>query len=107
MAFAALGAALIGGTVAQGQRQKQTERRSLRRQSAAQRQAEQAAIGEQRRSEQERRRLNRRRPEVDSLLTGQQRASRGGAASTLLTGPAGVNPGRLSLGGGGSLLGGG
>ncbi len=106
MAFAAAGAALIGGTIAQGQREKHQQRRSLRRQEAAQRQAEQAALGEQRRSEQERRRQNRRQPDLGGLLTGQQRASRGGPAGTLRPGAGGVSRDRLTLGGGGTLLGG-
>ncbi len=106
MGFVALGAALIGGSVLQGQKQKKTERRAIKRQARAERTAESAAAAELRRSGAERRRLNRRQPELQGLLSGQQRAARSGPASTLLTGPGGVDPSRLALGGGGSLLGG-
>ena len=107
MAFSAIGAAaLIGTSIFEGQQQKKQQRGAIRRQDAAQRQATQAAAGEQRRSEAERRRLNRKRPQIESLLGQAQRASAGGAAGTLLTGPSGVQRGNLTLGGGGSLLGG-
>jgi hypothetical protein len=107
MAFSAIGAAaLIGTTIFQGQRQKKQERKALRRQDVAQQQATTAAAGEQRRSEGERRRLNRRGPDLGSILGGQRRAGQGGAAGTLLTGAGGVGRGQLTLGGGGSLLGG-
>ncbi len=107
MAFSAIGAAaLIGTSVFQGQQQKEEERRGLRRQEAAERQATQRAAGEQRRSEADQRRLNRRGPRTDTLLGRSQRAAAGGPAGTLLTGPGGVSRGSLTLGGGGSLLGG-
>ena len=107
MAFSAIGAAaLIGTSIFQGQKQKRVEKRGLRRQEAAQRQATTRAAGEQRRSEQETRRRNRRGPNTQSILGGQQSAAQGGPAGTLLTGPGGVGRGSLTLGGGGSLLGG-
>ena len=100
------GIGLVAGSIFQGQRERREQRRAVRRQEAAQRQATQRAATERRRSEQEQRRLNRRRPQIPSLLGQAGRAAQGGPAGTLLTGPGGIGRGQLTLGGGGSLLGG-
>ncbi len=106
MAGVALGAALIGGSIFEGQQQKRTQKRSLRRQEQAQRLAASRALAETGRSEQERRRLNRRQPDLGSLLADSQRGGAAGVGGTLLTGPGGVSRNRLTLGGGGTALGG-
>ena len=94
----------VGLGVQQGQQSKQAQRRSLRLKQSGQEEAERRAIGEQRRSEQDQRRLNRKRPNLQSLLAGERGGSRGGAASTLLTGARGggrqLTLGRASLLGG-------
>lgn len=106
MAGVALGAALIGGSIFEGQSKKRAQKRSVRRQEKAQRVAESRALAETRRSDQERRRLNRRQPDLGALLADSQRGGATGAGGTLLTGPGGVGRNRLTLGGGGTALGG-
>lgn len=107
MAFSAIGAAIFASSsVIQGQQAKQTQRRALRAQSTAQKKAESLALSEQRRSEQEQRRRNKKQPDLTGLLSNEKRAAKRGAASTLLTGPRGVDAERTTLGGGSALLGG-
>ncbi len=106
MAGVALGTALIGGSIFEGQSQKRAQKRSLRRQRQAQKVAEGRALAETRRSDQERRRLNRRQPDLGALLADSQRGGVTGPGGTLLTGAGGVSRSRLTLGGGGTTLGG-
>lgn len=106
MAGVALGAALIGGSIFEGQQKKRAQRRSLRRQEQATRLAESRALSETRRADQERRRLNRRQPDIGALLADSQRGGAAGVGGTLLTGAGGVARNRLTLGGGGTALGG-
>lgn len=98
LAAAALGVLSVGASVQQGEEARSGQRRALRQQEQAQRQATSAAVSQRRRSEQESRRANRRQPDVSSIFDTERAASARGPASTLLTGPTGVDPNRLLLG---------
>ncbi|NDG61870.1 MAG: hypothetical protein EBY29_00155 [Planctomycetes bacterium] len=77
----------------------------MRQQKKAQDQATRAAASQQRQSEMSINAANRRSPDVSSIMAGASKAASGGAAGTMLTGPAGVDPNSLALGRS-SLLGG-
>lgn len=93
-----LGLGAIGAGIVQGERAKSAQKEAIRRQDAAQREATNRATAEQRRQEMERRRLNKKTPNVAGILKREQGASTSGVGSTVLTGAAGVSPGRLMLG---------
>jgi uncharacterized protein HemX len=98
MAFgAALGAALVGGSVFQGQQAKQQQRRALRAQERAQREAQGRATRDLRRTEAERRRASRREPNIAALLAFREGQGRQGSASSL-SGPRGGGRSALTLG---------
>lgn len=90
--------ALVGGSVFQGQQQKQAARRSARAQEAAQREATSQAAAEVRRQGISERKLNRRRPNVLSLLSAERRSALTGPGATALTGSTGVGRGQFMLG---------
>ncbi len=90
--------AAVGGSVQQGLESRQQQRRGLRAQESAQRTATSRAAAESRRSGREQRRLNRKRPNLSSLLGREQQSALRGPGATTLTGSAGVNQGRISLG---------
>lgn len=69
--------------------------RARRRQGQAQARAERQAEGQQRRAEIEERRENQRLPDLASLLTEE---GNGGSLASLLSGPGGIDPSRLTLG---------
>lgn len=75
---------------AQGEANKQAER-------AAQ-DARDNAKKTQQMQEQEINRANAKKPDVAAMLSGNEQAAKGGAGSTMLTGPQGVDPNALNLG---------
>lgn len=96
---------LPGMAIASGMRGQKEQKKALREQAAAQRAAESAAQRQLRENAEELARRNRRQPDFGSLLTQERARARKGLGSTMLTGPGGVDPGQLTLGGP-SLLGG-
>ena len=89
------GAGAVGGSIFQGQQQKQAARRSIRAQERAQDEATSRAAAEVRRQSLAERRLNRRKPDITSLLSAERRS---GLGETSLTGAGGVGRGSLTLG---------
>lgn len=93
IALVAGAAAAVGGTaytVAAGERSNTLQRRARREQAASQQQALAAAASERRRAMEAERAANRKTPDVTDLLLGEQAAGQLGTASTMLTGPRGL-----------------
>ena len=105
MAFAALGAALVGYQVYSGERQHRQQKKQLAMQQQANNDAKQRAKEAGDRADIEMNKSNRKRADVSALTQKEEQASMAGPAGTLLTGVQGVDPGGLNLGGN-SLLGG-
>ena len=105
MAFAALGAALVGYQVYSGERQHQQQKKQLRMQEQANRDAKQRAKEAADRADIEMNKANRKRADVSAIIKKEEQAALTGPAGTLLTGVQGVNPSGLNLGGN-TLLGG-
>lgn len=82
----------MGYSVYQGEQARKQQKKALDLQKQEQAKAEARAISAQRRSEMEQAAINRKKPDVNALLKASQDAGKAGAASTMLTGPAGVNP---------------
>ncbi len=70
----------------------------MREQKIAQEAQATAARSAQRRSEMAQAAANRRQPDIGGILRGAEQGAMGGPASTMLTGPTGVNPQDLALG---------
>jgi transcription initiation factor TFIID subunit TAF12 len=98
IAAIALGAGAMGGSIYSGEQGKKQQKQSLRMQQQQQREAEARATSQQRRSEQEMARANAKKPDISAIMQAAQESSRAGAASTMLTGPRGVDPNALQLG---------
>lgn len=79
---------------------------SSKRQGYASRVAKDNALASQAESDRATNRANARSPDVAAMLTANMLAGKQGGASTMLTGPQGVDPSQLTLGRT-SLLGGG
>ncbi len=94
---AAVAAAAIstGYSIYSGQQQAQAQKKALSQQQAAQAVAADQAQTQQRRSEMAINAANQKQPDMSAI---QKAAASGGVAGTMLTGPAGVDPGALSLG---------
>lgn len=78
--------------------QAQYQAESLAAQKKANDEALAMARGQASSSEQARNAANARRPNTDQIMAAAESAAKGGVASTMLTGPAGVNPDDLKLG---------
>lgn len=108
MGEAAILTAVFASTAAavyQGEQQKKAQEGAARQASSlAQQQAKQAkdaqarSLNESRAAEQEFNRANRRNPGGGPMASGNQASAAGGNASTMLTGPMGVDPSSLQLG---------
>ena len=96
---AAVGAAGLGYTIAQGVEGQRRQADALRRQEGTQQQAVKAAEGQRKRSEMVMNQANRQTPNVAGIMQS-ARAGGGdsGASGTMLTGPTGVDPNALALG---------
>lgn len=100
-------AAAVGGTVmsaVQGSKQADAQEKALKSQNTAQGEAKAAALSTARKADLAQNEANQKTPDIASILARAAKDSKGGIGSTMLTGPSGVNPGQLSLGGT-SLLG--
>lgn len=94
-------AAAVAGTaysVVAGEDAKKKQADALRKQEAAQKQQLEAAQSQQRRSEMAQNAASRRTPDMAGIMERAGQAAQGGASSTMLTGPGGVDPTQLSLG---------
>ena len=105
MAFAALGAALVGYQVYSGERQHQQQKKQLKMQQQAQADAKKRAKEASDRADIEMNKANRKRADVSAITKKEEAAALTGPAGTLLTGVQGVDSGSLNLGGN-TLLGG-
>lgn len=95
---AGVAAAAAGGAAVQGHQQSVASKNARQGQKEAQADAKARALSQQRQNEQAQAAANRKTPDAGSLLQEEQAAALSGAGSTLLTGPAGVDPARLKLG---------
>ena len=95
---AAVGAAGLGYTIAQGVEGQRRQADALRRQEGAQGQAVSAAEQQRLTSQMAMNKANQKRPDVSSIMQAASESASGGPQSTMLTGPTGVNPNTLSLG---------
>lgn len=100
LVIAGIGAAASAGAAID---QNQQQKRGQRRQSREQQRARDMQSSQQRQNLMEQRRASRRQPNIAELMQNAQAGS-SGIAQTMLTGPAGVSPDDLRLGGN-SLLG--
>ncbi len=101
----AAAAAGTGYAIYAGEQGKKAQQDAMRQQQAAQAQAAKQAQAQTEASMGAMRAANRRAPDVAGIMQAAQEAGGGGPASTMLTGPMGVNPQDLQLGRS-SLLGG-
>ena len=102
---AGIAAAGTSYAIVSGEQGKKAQEDAMRKQEAAQAQAAKQAQAQTEASMGAMRAANRRAPDVAGIMQAAQEAGGGGPASTMLTGPMGVNPQDLQLGRS-SLLGG-
>ena len=93
---AAVGAGGLGYSIASGEDAKKKQADALSRQQSAQKQAVNAAQGQRKQSEMAINQANRQTPNVQGIM--ESASAAGNAASTMLTGPTGVDPNALALG---------
>ena len=105
MAFAAIGAALVGYQVYSGERQHREQKKQLALQRQANEDARKRAKEASDRADIEMNKANRKRADVSALTRKEEQAAMSGPAGTLLTGVQGVDSSQLNLGGN-TLLGG-
>ena len=101
VAVGIMAAAAVGGTaygVISGEQGRKAQEQAMNQQKQAQDRAAQAASDQASRSEQAMRAANRSAPDVSNIMQNAAKMAGGGAASTMLTGPGGVNPQDLQLG---------
>lgn len=95
------GAAALGGTaysIVNGQNQQAAQQTALKKQNTAQQTATAAALSTERQAAVAEGAANAKTPDISGIL--QRAATAGkGTSSTMLTGPTGVNPSNLNLGG--------
>jgi hypothetical protein len=96
MAVAAAGGLAYG--IYSGEQGKKAQKEAMRRQSAMQAEATQQAQQQATASQAAIRRSQQQSPDVASIMAAAQEAGTGGPASTMLTGPAGIDPSQLTLG---------
>ena len=82
----------------QGQQAKAAGQASLEQQKQVQSQNVQAAEQQMSMSQQANNRANQATPDTAAIMGMSQQAAKGGAGSTLLTGPGGIDPNQLALG---------
>lgn len=99
-ALVGAGAAVGTGaySIISGQRQAGVQKKALATQTQAQQQAEANSLSTERKSEVAANAANQQTPNVASILARAATMGNTGLSSTMLTGPAGVNPGGLNLG---------
>lgn len=105
VASAAAAAAGTGFSIANAQSGKKAQQKAMQQQEQAQNQAAAQAQSQARRSEYAANEANRKTPDLNSIMQSASQGAMGGPASTMLTGPGGVDPNSLALGKN-SLLGG-
>jgi len=94
-------AATVAGTafsVYSGMQNAEAQKKGMAMQAAAQKSAEASALKQEQSSQQAVNRANQKQPDTASILSAAQEDSKGGVASTMLTGPAGVDTSNLALG---------
>jgi len=97
-ASAAAAAAGTGYAIYAGEQGKKAQKEAMNRQSAMQAQATQQAQQQATASQVAIRRSQQQSPDVASIMAAAQETGTGGPASTMLTGPAGIDPSQLTLG---------
>lgn len=95
---AGVAAAGTAYSVVAGERGASMQRQAMRRQQQAQTQATAQARSQQRQSQEAMAMANRREPDIATALASGMADQAGGPASTMLTGPGGVEPSSLMLG---------
>lgn len=85
-------------TIYSGERAAKDQQEALQRQKEAQTQAENRAITQTQLSEQAQNKANQKVPDITSIMQNAQKAAAGGASSTMLTGPGGIDTSSLQLG---------
>lgn len=88
----------IGAGTAYAANQMKTQEEALNRQNAAQQQAKQQAEKVAADADMAFNRANQKKPNVQSIMDSNKAAGMGGAGSTMLTGPLGIDPTLLTLG---------
>lgn len=91
-------AAGIGVSYAQSEKARSQQEKALQQQQQAQKKAAEQAQMQQRRSETAMNAANRRTPDTASIMERAGEMGAGGASSTMLTGPTGVDMGANALG---------
>lgn len=95
---AGVAAGSAGYGIYAGQKQNAIQEKSLIAQKTAEQQAETNALSSERKSAVAQAAANRQTPNVAAILARAAQMGNNGLSSTMLTGPAGVNPGGLNLG---------
>ena len=91
-------AAGVGYSVYAGEQGKKAQREAMNQQKAAQAQASQQAQQQATASQAAMRRSQQQAPDVAGIMAAAQESGAGGPSSTMLTGPAGIDPSQLTLG---------
>lgn len=95
-AVAAVGATAY--SIVQGEQGKKAQENAMNQQRQAQDRAAAAAERQANASQEAIRAANRNAPDVSNIMQNAAKMAGGGPASTMLTGPGGVDPSQLSLG---------
>ena len=91
-------AAGTGYAIVAGEQGKKAQEEAMRNQRAAQARASRQAEAQATASKAAIRRSEQQAPDVASIMAAAQESGAGGPASTMLTGPAGIDPSKLTLG---------
>ena len=95
---AGVAAGSTGYSIYAGQKQQGAQKKALAQQNKAQGEAEANALSTERKAETAQNSVNQKTPNVAAILARAAQSGSTGLSSTMLTGPAGVDPGSLNLG---------
>lgn len=100
IALASLGVAAVGTGLSaiNGAQQNDAQKKSLAMQTTATQKAEANALSTERKNELSMNAANMKTPDLSDIMARAAQAGKAGNASTMLTGPGGVNTGSLNLG---------
>lgn len=91
-------AAGLGYSIYAGEQGAAAQKKAMEQQQAAQARASRQAEAQAAESKANIRRSQQQAPDVASIMAAAQESGAGGPASTMLTGPAGIDPSQLTLG---------
>lgn len=95
---AAAAAVGTGYSIYSGEQQRSAQKDALNQQREAQQKAEASAAKQEKAAEEATNRALAKTPDTNAIMSAAEQSGKGGASSTMLTGPQGVDPNALELG---------